>query len=60
MVVSWLCRGVVVVVVAAVLLLLVIVLGGGGVFVFFTDPFLSFRPLLSGCQVHSARRVACM
>ena len=49
-----------VVAVAAVLLLLVIALGGGWVFVFFTDPFLSFRPLLSSCQVHSARRVACM
>ena len=49
-----------VVAVAAVLLLLVIALGGGGFFVFFTDPFLSFRALLSGCQVHSARCVACM
>ena len=31
-----------------------------GFFVLFTRPFLSFRPLLSSCQAHTARRVARM
>ena len=30
---------------------------GGGFFLFFTDLFLSLRPLPSSCQVHCARRV---